>query len=254
MDNELKYECTDGIVVITINRPEARNAISLSLAQEISNAMDRFDSDPEALVGIITGTAKFFSAGMDLKGFSRGELPIIEGKGFAGFVERPPTKPLIAAVEGFALAGGFEMALACDLIVAAENATFGLPEVTRGIVASAGGLLKLPRQIPHHIAMELILTGAHWPALEAHRYGLVNQLSAEGSALEGAQRLAAQIAQNAPLALVASKAIVNQSVDWPASEAFERQFELVDPIRKSADAQEGSLAFIEKRPPRWTGK
>jgi enoyl-CoA hydratase len=161
---------------------------------------------------------------------------------------------LIAAVEGFALAGGFEMALACDLIVAAENATFGLPEVTRGIVASAGGLLKLPRQIPHHIAMELILTGAHWPAREAHRYGLVNQLSVEGSALESAQRLAAQIAQNAPLALAASKAIVNQSVDWPASEAFERQFGLIDPIRKSADAQEGSLAFIEKRPPRWTGK
>jgi enoyl-CoA hydratase len=254
MDAELKYECTDGIATITINRPEARNAISLSLAQEISRAMDRFESDPEARVGIITGTPKFFSAGMDLKGFSRGELPIIEGKGFAGFVERPPTKPLIAAVEGFALAGGFEMALACDLIVAAENATFGLPEVTRGIVASGGGLLKLHRQIPHHIAMELILTGAHWPAREAHRYGLVNQLSVEGSALTTAQQLAMKIAQNAPLALAASKAIVRQSGDWPSSEAFARQLRFVEPIRNSADAQEGSLAFIEKRPPRWTGK
>jgi enoyl-CoA hydratase len=254
MSAELIYECTDGIATFTINRPEARNAISLSLAREISKAMDSFESDPAARVGILTGTRQFFSAGMDLKGFARGELPIVEGKGFAGFIERPPSKPLIAAVEGFALAGGFEMALACDLIVASESATFGLPEVTRGIVASAGGLLKLPRQIPHHIAMELILTGSHWPAKEAFRYGLVNRLTPDGSALEIATELAAVIASSAPLALAASKSVVAQSVDWLSTEAYQRQFALIDPVRKSADALEGSKAFIEKRPARWTGK
>jgi enoyl-CoA hydratase len=254
MSNELKYECVDGVVTLAINRPEARNAISLSLAHEISDAMDRFESDPNARVAVLTGTSTFFSAGMDLKGFSRGELPIIEGKGFAGFIERPPSKPLIAAVEGFALAGGFEIVLACDLIVASETAIFGLPEVTRGIVASGGGLLNLPRRIPYHIAMELILSGAHWPALEAFKYGLINRLTPEGSALKIAHQLAESIALNAPLALTVSKTVVRQSVDWLSTEAFERQLRLVDPIRKSADAQEGSLAFIEKRAPRWTGK
>jgi len=254
MSTELIYDCSDGIATFRINRPEARNAISLSLAQEISEAMHDFERNPEARVGILTGTNQFFSAGMDLKGFLRGELPIIEGKGFAGFIESPPSKPLIAAVEGFALAGGFEMVLACDLIVAAENAFFGLPEVTRGIVASAGGLLKLPRQIPHHIAMELILTGSHWSASEAFRYGLINRLTPEGSALEEAQTLATVIALNAPLALATSKKVITQSVDWPATEEYKRQLLLIDPVRKSVDAQEGSKAFIEKRPPRWTGK
>ena len=254
MSTELIYECTEGIATFTINRPDARNAISLSLAKEIAKAMDDFERDPDARVGIITGTRKFFSAGMDLKGFLRGEIPIIDGKGFAGFVESPPSKPIIAAVEGFALAGGFEMVLACDLIVAAENAIFGLPEVTRGIVASAGGLLKLPLQIPHHIAMEIILTGSQWPASDAFRYGLINRLAPEGSALEVARSLAATIALNAPLALAASKKVVTESVDWLVTEEYERQFSLVDPIRKSVDAQEGSRAFIEKRSPRWTGK
>ena len=254
MSNEFLYNCTDGIATFTINRPEARNAISLSLAQEISAAMDRFESDSSARVGILTGTSQFFSAGMDLKGFSRGELPIVEGKGFAGFIEHPPSKPLIAAVEGFALAGGFEMVLACDLIVASENAIFGLPEVTRGIVASAGGLLKLPHRIPHHIAMELILTGLHWPASEAFRYGLINRLTPVGLALEAAHSLASVIASNAPLALAASKKVVTQSVDWLSTEEYEKQFLVIDPVRNSSDAQEGSRAFIEKRPPRWMGK
>ena len=254
MANCVTYTASDGIAIFTLNRPDSRNAISLELAEELATFMDAFDSDPLTRVGILTGGPNFFSSGMDLKGFARGELPYIDGKGFAGFVECPPTKPLIAAVEGFALAGGFEMVLACDLIVASNTAIFGLPEVTKGITAASGGLLRLPKRIPHHLAMELILTGSSWSAKEAFRFGLVNRLAEKGQTLAVATDLAQSIAGNAPLAVVASKEVVSRMPDWTASEAFSRQFPIIDPIRRSKDAAEGSRAYIEKRPPIWVGE
>lgn len=248
------YRSSDGIAIFTLNRPESRNAISLELAEELATYMDIFDSDPLVRVGILTGGPDYFSSGMDLKGFARGELPYIDGKGFAGFVERPPAKPLIAAVEGFALAGGFEMVLACDLIVASSTALFGLPEVTKGITAASGGLLRLPQRIPHHLAMELILTGVSWSAEQAFRFGLVNRLSEAGEALSVATHLAHLITKNAPLAVVASKEVVSRMPDWTSTEAFSQQFPIIDPIRRSKDAVEGSRAYIEKRPPVWLGE
>jgi enoyl-CoA hydratase len=190
---------------------------------------------------------------MDLKGFARGERPVVPGRGFAGLVERPPAKPLVAAVEGYALAGGFEIVLACDLVVASRTAVFGLPEVKRGLTAAGGGLFRLPRRIPYHLAMELVLTGRHWPATEAAAAGLVNRLVDEGKAVEEAVALATEIAANAPLALAASKRVIVESAGWPLDEAFERQHEIVDPVRRSNDAKEGARAFAEKRAPVWTG-
>jgi enoyl-CoA hydratase len=157
-------------------------------------------------------------------------------------------------VEGYALAAGFELALSCDLIVASEEATFGLPEITRGLVASAGGLLRLPARIPYHIAMEVALTGDRFPAGRLHAAGLVNRLVPPGSALAEARALAARIAQNAPLSLLATKRIVVESRDWPAAEAFERQNAIAGPVFLSADAMEGAVAFAEKRPPVWRGE
>jgi enoyl-CoA hydratase len=191
---------------------------------------------------------------MDLKGFLAGDAPVVEGRGFGGIVERPPVKPVIAAVEGYALAGGFELALACDLVVAAETARFGLPEVRRGLVAAAGGLLRLPQRIPYHLAMEIALTGAHYPAQRLVEAGLVNQLVPEGEALASAAELARRIAQNAPLALAATKRVIAHAADWDSGQAFARQSEIISPVFGSADAMEGALAFAEKRPPNWRGE
>jgi enoyl-CoA hydratase len=242
------------VLVLTMNRPEARNAMSMTMAHEIANALDLLDSREDLSVGVITGGGGTFCAGMDLKGFARGERPVVEGRGFAGVVRRPPRKPLIAAVEGYALAGGFEIVLACDLVVASRGATFGLPEVKRGLTAAAGALLRLQTRIPYHLAMELVLTGRMWPATDAAECHLVNRLADPGRALAAALELAEEIAANAPLALAASKQVLVQSVDWPLEEKFDRQEEHVDPVRKSADAQEGARAFVEKRPPVWTGR
>ena len=251
--HELKVTEHGRVLVMTMDRPDSRNAMSLTMAHEIADALDLLDSRPDLSVGVITGANQIFCAGMDLKGFARGERPLVEGRGFAGLVQRPPAKPLIAAVEGYALAGGFEIVLACDLIVASRAATFGLPEVKRGLTAAAGGLLRLQRRIPYHLAMELVLTGAMWPATEAAEAGLVNRLAEPGMALDVALELADQIAANAPLALAASKQVLVRSQDWEMSEMFERQHDFVNPIRESADAKEGALAFVEKREPRWTG-
>lgn len=241
------------ILILTLNRPHARNAMSLQLSEELAEAFDLLDSRPDLSLGVITGSGGTFCAGMDLKGFARGEIPIVPDRGFAGLVQRPPRKPLIAAVEGYALGGGFEIALACDLIVAASDATFGLPEVKRGLTANAGGLLRLPDRIPYHIAMELVLTGRMLPAQEAGELRLVNRVSDPGAALDAALELAAEVANNAPLALATSKQVMVESVDWPVSEKFARQHDYVDPIRKSSDAKEGARAFAEKRAPVWTG-
>ena len=240
------------VLVLTLNRPRARNAISLELASALGEALEVLDRRDDLSVAVLTGAGGFFCAGMDLKGFARGEIPIIEGKGFAGLVEKPPRKPLIAAVEGYALGGGFEIALACDLIVADQTANFGLPETNRGLTAGAGGLLRVAQRIPYHRAMELVLTGRMMPAEEALGYGLLSTVADEGRALDAALELASRIAENAPLALQASKRVIQESPDWPLDEKFERQWPIVDPIRKSNDAKEGATAFAEKRAPVWT--
>lgn len=252
-DDDLITERRGDVLLLTLNRPQARNAVTLAMAERIAAALDELDADPTLRVGVVTGAGGTFCAGMDLKGFARGERPVVAGRGFAGLVERPPAKPLIAAVEGYALAGGFEIVLACDLVVAARSAVFGLPEVKRGLTAAAGGLFRLPRRIPYHLAMELILTGRRWPATEAAAAGLVNRLVDAGGAADEALALAAEIAANAPLAVAASKRVVVESADWPLGEAFARQHEIVDPVRRSDDAKEGARAFVEKRAPVWTG-
>lgn len=251
---DLLVEERGRVLVLTMNRPRARNAVSVAMAEQIAAALDLLDRRDDLSVAVITGADGTFCAGMDLKAFGRGERPVIEDRGFAGVVERPPDKPLIAAVEGWALAGGFEVVLACDLVVASEGASFGLPEVKRGLTAAAGGLLRLQHRIPYHLAMELALTGRAWTAPEAAAVHLVNRLVPVGTALQAALELAEEVAQNAPLALTASKQVLIRSVDWPLEQQFVRQQEHVDPVRRSADAQEGALAFVEKRPPRWTGR
>jgi enoyl-CoA hydratase len=252
--DEVLVEVADGVAVITINRPEARNAVNEAVARGIAAAVDDLDPRSDVAALVLTGAGGTFCAGMDLKGFLAGENPLAGGRGFAGITERPPAKPVVAAVEGYALAGGFEIALACDLVVASEEATFGLPEVTRGLVAGAGGLLRLPRQIPYHIALEIALTGDRFPAARLHAAGLVNRLVPPGEALAQARELAARIGRNAPLALAATKRIVTESVDWLQAEAFDRQGEIAGPVFTSADAMEGAVAFAEKRPPVWRGE
>jgi enoyl-CoA hydratase len=244
----------DGVIVITINRPEARNAVNPDVAAGVAAALDALDTRDDLTVGVITGAGGTFCAGMDLKAFVAGQSPSIPGRGFAGLTEAPPAKPLIAAVEGYALAGGCEIALACDLVVAANDAKFGIPEVKRGLVAAAGGLLRLPRRIPYQIAMELALTGAFLEAPRAHAYGLVNRLTEHGAALAAARDLAAAIAANGPLAVRATKHIVSHADQWPVAEFWQRQQAIVAPVFTSADAREGAIAFAEKRPPRWTGQ
>ena len=207
-----------------------------------------------ALIAWCTGAGGSFCSGMDLKAFVAGERPEIEGRGFAGLTERPPVKPLIAAVEGYALAGGCEVVLACDLVVAAENAVFGLPEVTRGLVAGSGGLVRLPRKIPPNIAMEYALTGAHVPAADARSWGLVNRLCAPGEARAVAIELAAAILRNGPLGVRMSKRIITESAGWSTEEAWDRQREMVESVLGSDDAREGAQAFAEKRPPQWLGR
>lgn len=244
----------DGILVVTLNRPQARNAVNRDVATRVCVALDELDADPTLSVGIVTGAGGSFCSGMDLKAFVAGERPEIDGFGFAGLTERRSTKPIIAAVEGYALAGGCEMVLACDLVVAAENAMFGIPEVTRGLVAGSGGLVRLPRKIPENIAMEYALTGAHFPATEAHSWGLVNRLTVPGEALTGAMELARKILANGPLGVRMSKRLILESASWTIDESWERQGPLVESVLASDDAQEGARAFAEKRAPQWKGR
>lgn len=255
MSELVKVEIADGIQIITVNRPEARNAINFETAQAMAAALDQLDERDDVRIGILTGAGGTFSAGMDLKAFAQtGQRPSLPGRGFAGLTEHPPKKPLIAAVEGYALAGGCEMALSCDLLVAADNARFGLPEVKRGLVPGAGGMLRLPRRLPYHVAMEIILTGDFLDASRAHALGLVNRLTAAGGALEGALALARVIVENGPLAVQVAKSIVAQSGDWDQDTMFDRQRPQVTEIFTSADAKEGATAFAEKRKPVWQGK
>lgn len=255
MSDYVKTEIVDGVMIITVNRPEARNAINYETAVVLADVFDQLDANPEVTIGILTGAGNTFSSGMDLKAFAlNGQRPTIEGRGFAGLCERPPRKPMIAAVEGYALAGGCEMALACDMIVAADNANFGLPEVKRGIVAGAGGMMRLPARIPYHIAMEYILTGDMLPAARAYDLGLVNRLVESGKALDVAMELARAVSANGPLAVQTAKKIVTDSRDWRQADMFHLQRPRVAHIFTSADAKEGATAFAEKRAPVWQGK
>ena len=254
MADSVIVEHLDRVLVISINRPQARNAINREVTEVIAAAVDELDERADLSLGIITGTGGNFCAGMDLKAFLAGEDVTLPGRGIAGIVQCPPRKPMIAAVEGWALAAGFEIALTCDLIVAAQDARFGLPEVKRGLVAAAGGLLRLPRRIPPSIAMQLALTGEPLSAVDASRLGLVNELTAPGQALDGALDLARRITPNGPLAVQITKQILDQALDWTVAEGFSRQEPLVAQVLASADAREGAAAFTEKRPPAWTGR
>lgn len=254
MADSLQTEVRGNVLVMTMNRAEARNAMDLATAQALAAALDELDARDDLRLGILTGAGGTFCSGMDLKGFLRGEKPSVEGRGFGGLTERPPRKVLIAAVEGYALAGGFELVLSCDLVVASKAAKFGLPEVKRGLVASAGGLIRLPRRVPFHVAMEFALTGDMLSAEKAQAYGLVNRLAEPGQALDEAFKLAATVAANGPLAVATSKRIVTESSDWSREEMFERQRPIAAPVFVSADAREGSAAFAEKRAPNWTGR
>ncbi|MFC9766208.1 crotonase/enoyl-CoA hydratase family protein [Rhodococcus jostii] len=241
------------VLTVIINRPRARNAINVAVAEQLSAAMDLLDGDSGLSAAVLTGSGDCFCAGMDLKAFLRGERPVVAGRGFAGLVESPPAKPLIAAVEGPALAGGFEIVLAADLVVASTAARFGLPEVTRGLVAAGGGLFRLPRALPRTIALEVALTGGELSAEAAHRFGLVNRLVAPGEARTAALGLAEQIAANGPLAVTASKRVVVESPGWPEQELFARTRALAEPVFGSNDAREGAAAFTQRRAPLWSG-
>lgn len=254
MSDAVITEVSNGVMTITINRPEAKNAVNRAVAQGIADAVEELDRNDDLRVGILTGANNTFCSGMDLKAFVSGEAPMIEGKGFGGLVEAPPVKPMIAAVEGYALAGGCELAICCDLIVAAENAQFGIPEVKRGLAAAAGGLMRLPRQLPPRVAMELALTGDFIDAGRAQSLGLINQVVSAGSALEAAHRLAAKIAANGPLAVRCSKQVIVESQNWDTDAMFERQMTILEKIFRSEDAIEGATAFAEKRAPVWKGR
>lgn len=247
-------EFADGVAVITINRPDAKNAVNLEVSEGIAAALDEIDARDDITIGIITGAGGTFCAGMDLKAFTRGEQVSLPGRGFAGIVEAPPTKPLIAAVEGWALAGGCEIALSADLIVAAEDSKFGIPEVKRGLAAAGGGLLRLAKVLPYQLAMELALTGDPLTATRAHEFGLVNRVTAPGQALAGARELAATVAANGPLAVRATKQVMSSSIRYTDPELIKSQWDALGAVFVSADAQEGARAFAEKRAPQWTGK
>lgn len=247
-------EHRDGVLVITINRPHAKNALNGAVARGIADAVDELDASDELWVGVLTGAGGTFSSGMDLKGFLTGDLPLIEGRGLGGITERPPRKPLIGAVEGYAVAGGFELLLACDLVVASETSRLGVPEVKRGLVAGAGAAMLLPQRIPPAIALEMLLTGDPITAARAAELGLVNRVVPEGGALDGALELASAVAANGPLAVAVTKQVALASPDWSHDERWAKQGELMMPVFVSSDAAEGATAFAEKRPPRWTGK
>ena len=250
----LIVERRDAVLLLTINRPRVRNALDAKVSHEIAASLDELDADSGLRAGILTGAGGNFSSGMDLKAFGAGERPVVEGRGLAGFAQRPPRKPLIAAVEGYALAGGFEVVLACDLIVAARDAVFGLPEVKRSLLAAGGGLVRLPRRIPYHVAMELALTGDPIGAERAAELGIVNRLAEPGGALTAALELAGTIAANGPLAVIAAKQVLGFAAEMGEPEAWERQAPIHEAVGGSDDAKEGALAFVEKRAPIWKGR
>jgi len=242
-----------GVLLITINRPEVRNAVNGAVAEGIANALEELDADADLSVGILTGAGGYFCAGMDLGAFVTGERPWFGDRGFAGITQRAARKPLIAAIEGFAVAGGMEIAISCDMVVAAKGAKMGIPESKRSLVAAGGALLRLPRRMPYHVVMELALTGDPMPAERFHEFGIVNRLADPGSAVEVALELAAAIAKNGPLSLAASKQIIQEQQDWTIEDMWAKQGEIAGSVMVSEDAREGASAFKEKREPVWRG-
>jgi len=245
------------VEVLTINRPEARNAINGEVSQQMSSALDELTHDDDCWVVVLTGSGdKAFSAGMDLKAFAAGEGASILGAtgGFAGIAQRSFPKPIIAAVNGAALAGGCEIMLSCDLVVAAEHATFGIPEAKRGLIAGAGALIRLPNRLPLAVALELALTGEPMDAKRALSLGLINRVVPAGKVLEEAIALAEQISENAPLAVRWSKTVMLRSLSVPEEEGWKANAEAVGVVFSSSDAMEGPVAFAEKRKPNWQGK
>ncbi|MGW4365866.1 crotonase/enoyl-CoA hydratase family protein [Nocardia takedensis] len=253
MSDAVLVERRGRTLVITINRPEARNAVNLAVSQSLADAVDELDASPELSVAVLTGSGGNFSAGMDLKAFAAGEYPYVAGRGL-GFTEKPPVKPIIAAVEGFALAGGTELVLATDLVVASRSARFGVPEVKRGLVAGGGALLRLPTRIPYQKALELALTGEEFSAEAAAGWGLVNVVAEPGAALEEALALADRITANGPIAVAVTKEVIVRAGEWSSAEMWQKQLELIAPVFATEDAKEGAKAFAEKRTPNWTGR
>jgi len=254
--SEVLLEVDGRVATITLNRPEQRNAVDPALTLALEAAVERVEADPEVWLAVLTGAGPNFCAGADLKALAAGrgaELSTAAG-GFAGFVRYPRSKPVIAAVRGFALAGGTELVLACDLVVAASDAAFGLPEVTRGIVAAGGGLFRLPQAIPAARARELVLTGDRLPAEEAHSLGLVNRLVDAADVLTEARALADRICQNAPVAVRESLAVVRAAGELTETQGWARSAEAMTRAQQSEDAREGPRAFAEKRAPRWSGR
>lgn len=253
MSEQVLVEARGGVLVVTINRPEAKNAMTKAAAEGIAAAMDRLDAEGDLRCAILTGAGGSFCSGMDLKGFLAGEMPVAGNRGFGGLTSWTPKKPIIAAVDGYALAGGMELALACDMIVASRGAKFGIPEAKRGLAAAGGGMIQLPRLLPRPLAMEMALTGDPITAERAHELGLVNVLT-EGPAIEGAMELAARVAANGPLAVAASKAVIRDSWLWPEDQAVALQSPYIDHVFSSEDAREGATAFAQKRKPEWKGR
>ncbi|WP_320669074.1 crotonase/enoyl-CoA hydratase family protein [Patulibacter defluvii] len=242
------------VLLITINRPDQRNAVNKAVSDALGGAIRQLEDDPELVVGVLTGAGKGFSAGMDLGAFAKGEFPFDPERGFAGMTQVRPGKPLIAAVEGFALAGGLEIALATDLLVVARDARLGIPETKRSLVAAGGALRRLPERLPLGIAMELALTGDPISAERAYELGLVNRVAEPGQAVAVALELAEAIAANGPLAVAATQRILRQQGDWSEQEFWVKQGELAGPVLMSEDAREGATAFKEKRTPVWKGR
>lgn len=249
----LRTEVRASILVIELNRPHEQHAFHGALARALSAALDRFDEQPTLSVAVLTGSHKTFSSGQDLKALLQGDRGYTEKRGGFGIMKRPPEKPIIAAVEGFAVAGGFELALCTDLIVAASDAKFGLPEVKRGLVAIGGALFRLPRRIPYHVAMEMALTGELYTAERMRELGVVSRVAEPGGALDAALALAESVSENGPLALRATKQIVAHAHTWSEADAFTEQRRYADPALRSEDAKEGARAFAEKRKPIWRG-
>jgi len=253
-DAPVLTERRENVLLITLNRPDVRNAVNAALAEALAGALDELDGEDSLSVGVLTGAGGFFSAGMDLGAFVKGESAWYGDRGFAGITQRASRKPLIAAIEGFALAGGMEIALACDLIVAAKGAKMGIPETKRSLVAAGGALLRMPRRMPYHVVMELALTGDFQPSERFFELGLVNRLAEPGAAVEVALELAAALAKNGPLALMATKQVLQEQYDWSSAEMWEKQGAITAPVFVSEDAREGSSAFKEKREPVWKGR
>jgi enoyl-CoA hydratase len=249
-DAAVLTEVRDRVLLITLNRPEARNSVNTELATALLEATARLDDDDALSVGVVTGAGRGFSAGMDLKAFAAEGPP----RGFDEFLRGGARKPLIAAVEGFALAGGLEIALACDLVVAARGAQLGIPEARVGLFAAGGAVLRLPTRLPYGVAMEMALTGEPILAEAAHGFGLVARLAEPGGAVEAAVELAGRIAANAPLSIIISKALIRDGRGLTESEFWDRQRPEMATIFASADAREGAIAFAEKRPPSWSGR